>query len=424
MKAAYFTLGCKVNQYDTQVMRDQLEQVGYQTVDFNEEADVYIINTCTVTQISDKKSRQTVARVKRKYPQSILVVCGCFAQVAPQAAASLDRVDIVLGTSNRKDIVSYINTFMKDRKQIIAVDNCGTLEKEEIHSFAEKTRAVLKIEDGCENFCSYCLIPFARGRIRSKPLNVIRKETTALAQAGFHEIVLTGIHLASYGKENGEPCLEKAIIEAASVPEIQRIRLGSLEPRIITPEFLDKVKDIPSLCPHFHLSLQSGCDKTLKAMNRHYTTQDYEKAVDLLRNTFSDCSITTDIIVGFPGETEQDFEESLAFAQKIGFAKIHIFPYSPREGTRAAKMPNQLTKSIKADRVDRMEKIESESRFHFWDSMIGSIQKILPEDEKEGYINGVTANYCPIRWKGTLESDAVTVKVISADDKGLIGEII
>ncbi len=424
MKAAYYTLGCKVNQYDTQVMRDQLEQAGYQTVDFNEEADVYIINTCTVTQISDKKSRQTIARVKRKYPRSTLVVCGCFAQVAPQAAASLEGVDIVLGTSNRKDIVSYINTFIKERKQIVAVDNCGTLEKEEIHTFAEKTRAVLKIEDGCENFCSYCLIPFARGRIRSKPLNVIQKETTALAQAGFHEIVLTGIHLASYGKENGEPCLEKAIIEVDSVPGIQRIRLGSLEPRIITPEFLDKIKDIPSLCPHFHLSLQSGCDKTLKAMNRHYTTQDYENAVELLRNTFQDCSITTDIIVGFPGETEQDFEESLAFAQKIGFAKIHIFPYSPREGTRAAKMPDQLTKSIKAERVDKMEKIELESRLHFWNAMIGSTKKVLPEEEKEGYINGVTANYCPVRWKGTLQKDAVTVKIVAADDKGLIGEMI
>ena len=424
MKAAYYTLGCKVNQYDTQVMRDRLEQAGYQTVDFNEEADVYIINTCTVTQISDKKSRQTTARVKRKYPRSILVVCGCFAQVAPQSAASLEGVDIVLGTSNRKDIVSYIHTFMKEGKQIVAVDNCGTLEKEEIHTFAEKTRAVLKIEDGCENFCSYCLIPFARGRIRSKPLNVIRKETTALAKAGFHEIVLTGIHLASYGKENGEPCLEKAILEVASVPGIQRIRLGSLEPRIITPEFLNKIKDIPSLCPHFHLSLQSGCDKTLEAMNRHYTTRDYEKAVELLRNTFNNCSITTDIIVGFPGETEQDFEESLAFAKKIGFAKIHIFPYSSREGTRTAKMPDQLTKAIKAERVDRMEKIELENRLRFWNAMIGSTQIILPEEEKEGCISGVTANYCPVRWKGILQSDAVTVKIIDADDKGLIGEII
>ena len=423
MKAAFYTLGCKVNQYDTQVMRDRLEQAGFETVSFEETADIYIINTCTVTQISDKKSRQMISRAKRKAPNSILVVCGCFSQVAPNSAAALDGVDIVLGTSNRKNILSYIKEYQNKRKQIIDVDNCGTLDAEEIQNFGEKNRAVLKIEDGCENFCSYCLIPFARGRIRSKPLPVIRKETESLSKAGYREIVLTGIHLASYGKENGTPCLEKAILEVASVSGIERIRLGSLEPRIIQPEFLEKILSVKALCPHFHLSLQSGCDKTLKHMNRHYTAAEYEKAVHLLRSKFPGCSITTDIIVGFPGETEEDFEESLSFAEKIGFAKIHIFPYSPRQGTRAAAMKNQLTKATKAQRVDRMEAIELKCREAFWNSMVGTVQTVLPEEEKNGYIHGFTKNYCPIKWNGTLITEPVSVKIFSTDNEGLIGQI-
>lgn len=422
MKAAYYTLGCKVNQYDTQLMREHLEHAGYQTVPFDQYADIYVVNTCTVTQISDKKSRQITARAKRLNPQGILVICGCFAQVAPQAAASLKGADIIIGTSNRKDILAYIERFLKDKKQIVDVDNCGTLEQEEIHTFAEKTRAVLKIEDGCENFCSYCLIPFARGRIRSKPLEIIKKEAAALAENGYREIVLTGIHLGSYGKENGTPCLEKAISAVATIKGIERIRLGSLEPRIITPEFLNEIKDITALCPHFHLSLQSGCDKTLRAMNRHYSADDYRQAVRLLRATFENCSITTDIIVGFPGETQEDFEESLRFANEMKFAKIHIFPYSAREGTKAAKMPDQLTKSVKAERVKAMEEIERKNRLAFWDKMIGTEQTIMPEEEKNDYIYGTTANYCPVRWKGSLCKIPVIIKITATDNDGLIGE--
>lgn len=422
MKAAFYTLGCKVNQYDTQVMRDRLEAVGYETVPFDREADLYVINTCTVTQISDKKSRQMISRAKRNHPESILVVCGCFSQVAPKTVAALEGVDIVLGTSNRKNILFYVEQFQKAGTQIIEVDNCDGLELEEIHSFGEKNRAVLKIEDGCENFCSYCLIPYARGRIRSKPLSVIEKETRALANAGYHEIVLTGIHLASYGKENGAPCLEKAITAVAKIPGIDRIRLGSLEPRIIQPEFLEQIKDVPQLCPHFHLSLQSGCDRTLKAMNRHYTAEEYEAAVLLLRQTFPQCSVTTDIIVGFPGETKEDFQESLDFAKKIGFSKIHIFPYSPREGTKAAKMDGQLSKAIKAERVKAMEKIEEEGRLAFWNSMVGTVQTVLPEEEKEGILHGFTENYCPVRWKGTFKNEPLSIHITSADPEGLIGE--
>jgi len=422
VKVAFHTLGCKVNQYDTQVMRDRLEEAGYQTVSFEERADVYVINTCTVTQVSDKKSRQMIARAKRNDPNSILVVCGCFSQVAPKAAAALDGVDIVLGTSNRKDILQYIRQFQESGRQIVDVDNCGALDREEIRTFGEKNRAVLKIEDGCENFCSYCLIPYARGRVRSKSLETIQKETKSLVKAGYREIILTGIHLGSYGKEYGEPCLEKAIFEVASIPGVERIRLGSLEPRIIRPEFLEKIKGVDALCHHFHLSLQSGCDETLKRMNRHYTAAEYAQAVDLLRKTFPDCSVTTDIIVGFPGETEENFCASMAFAKKIGFAKIHIFPYSPRQGTRAAKMDGQLTKAVKAQRVKRMEEIETASRKHFWRSMIGTIQTILPEEEKNGYVLGYTKNYCPVKWRGVLSNQPVEIEIIDIDDEGLIGK--
>ena len=420
VKVAFYTLGCKVNQYDTQVMRDLMEADGYQTVPFEEEADVYIINTCTVTQISDKKSRQMVSRAKRNHPNSIIVICGCFAQVAPHVAGDLEGVDIVLGTSNRTDILKYINEFRTSGRQIIAVDNCGALDKEEIRSFGEKNRAVLKIEDGCENYCSYCLIPYARGKIRSKPLEIIRKETKTLVKAGFLEIVLTGIHLASYGKENGSPCLESAIREVADITGVERIRLGSLEPRIITPDFIEAIRPIKALCPHFHLSLQSGCDKTLKAMNRHYTAAEYESAVNLLRETFPNCAITTDIIVGFPGETEEDFQESLLFAERIGFAKIHIFPYSKREGTRAARMDGQLSKAIKAERVNRMEEIEKKTRLAFWKNMIGTVQSVLPEEEKDGELHGFTTNYCPVRWKGQLENKPISVEIINFDENGLI----
>ncbi len=422
MKVAFYTLGCKVNQYDTQVMRDIMEAAGHQTVSFDEDADIYIVNTCTVTQVSDKKSRQMVSRAKRNHPNSILVICGCFAQVAPTAAGALDGVDIVLGTSNRTEILTYIDQFRKDGNQIVAVDNCGALDKEEIQSFGEKNRAVLKIEDGCENYCSYCLIPYARGKIRSKPLETIRKETAALICAGFREIVITGIHLGSYGKDQGSPCLELAIQEVASAKEIERIRLGSLEPRIITPEFIAAIRPIKALCPHFHLSLQSGCDKTLKAMNRHYSTAKYANAVQLLREAFPDCSITTDIIVGFPGESERDFEESLAFADRIKFAKIHIFPYSKREGTRAARMDGQLTRKIKAERVNRMEQIEEKTRLAFWSNMIGTVQSVLPEEKKEGYLHGFTANYCPVRWHDSFKNEPVPVRIIDFDSNGLIGE--
>lgn len=422
MKAAFYTLGCKVNQYDTQVMRNKLEDAGYQTVPFDQPADIYIINTCTVTQMSDKKSRQIIARAKRINPQSILVVCGCFSQVAPNAAAALPGVDIVLGTSNRIDILKYIKAFQENKQQIVVADNCGSLEHEQIQTFAEKTRAVLKIEDGCENYCSYCLIPFARGKIRSKPLDIIQKEVVSLVRSGYREIVLTGIHLGSYGKENGAPCLEKAILTVASVPGVERIRLGSLEPRIITEDFINEIKDLPALCPHFHLSLQSGCDKTLKAMNRHYTTAEFRNAVKLLRESFEDCAITTDIIVGFPNEAEEDFSQSLAFAEEIGFAKIHIFPYSPREGTKAAKMSGQLTKKIKAERVKKMELIEEEKRHEFWSKMVGTTQTIFPEEEKDGFIHGITKNYSPVRWIGSDMLNPTKILIEEYDAEGLVGK--
>lgn len=422
MKAAFYTLGCKVNQYDTQVMRNRMEAAGYQIVSFDEEADIYIINTCTVTQISDKKSRQMISRARRKHLGSILVVCGCFAQVAPGEAAALEGVDIVLGTSNRKDILRYIENFRASGHQLIAVDNQDTLEGEEIRSFAEKNRAVLKIEDGCENYCSYCLIPFARGKIRSKSIDQVRLEAQTLAEAGYLEIVLTGIHLASYGKDFGPACLEKAIQAVASVPGIQRIRLGSLEPRIISADFLRAVRPIAALCPHFHLSLQSGCNRILRAMNRRYSTAEYAQSVQLLRETWPNCAITTDIIVGFPGESEEDFEETLAFVQQIGFAKIHIFPFSPRRGTRAAAMDGQVAAEIKNRRVKKLEQLEIRSRKAFWKQLIGTTQLVLAEEEKNGLLNGFSENYCPVQWRGKKECLPVRILIVDADANGLIGQ--
>ncbi len=424
MRVAFYTLGCKVNQYDTQLMRDRLEHAGYQTVSFEEPAEVYIVNTCTVTQISDKKSRQMISRAKRRHPGSILVVCGCFSQVAPEAACALEGVDIVLGTSNRKEIVRYLAEFQKSGKQLVAVENQSSLEEEQISSFGEKNRAILKIEDGCENFCSYCLIPFARGKIRSKPLDAVRKEAERLAAAGYQELVLTGIHLASYGKDWGAPCLEKAIETVAKIPTIARIRLGSLEPRIITPAFLDQIKKFPALCPHFHLSLQSGCDETLHAMRRHYTAAEYARAASLLKETFPDCALTTDLIVGFPGETEAQFEESLRFAQNVEFSKIHIFPYSPRKGTRAADMDGQLSKEVKEQRVKRMEAMERESRHAFWNSLIGTVQQVLHEEEKNGFSHGFTRNYCPVYWRGDADKILQYVRIDRVEENGLFGILI
>lgn len=421
MKVAFYTLGCKVNQYDTQMMSEKLSAAGFSVCDFNESPDIYIINTCTVTQVSDKKSRNTISKARRSNPDAIIVVCGCFSQVSPEDAAAMDGVDIVIGTRNRADIVYYINDFLKNGNQIIDVSRVTDIESESITDFSEKTRAILKIEDGCRNFCSYCLIPFARGNIVSKPIEQIVSEATAVANSGYKEIVLTGIHLSSYGKEFGNINLADAIEAVSEVEGIERIRLGSLEPTIITPEFVKRIKNNEKLCPSFHLSLQSGCDKTLKAMNRKYTAMQYREAVTLLRENLNDCAFTTDVIVGFPGETDGDFVESMTFVDEIGFAKVHIFPYSKRKGTKAASMDGQLTNQVKKEREHKLLQVELKNRKAFMESFIGKTQDVLVEKCSEGICNGFTKNYLQVKFEGEalLCNKIVKVKITGADENNL-----
>lgn len=425
MKAAFYTLGCKVNQYDTQMMSEKLINAGYQICSFDETADIYVINTCTVTQISDKKSRNIISRARRSNPDAIIIVCGCFSQVKPEEVASIDGVDIVLGTKNRVNIVDYINKYIIEKKQIIEVTNEGGLEKEQISTFSEKTRAILKIEDGCRNFCSYCLIPFARGKITSKPIEQIIKEATFTASNGYKEIVLTGIHLSSYGVDLNGVDLADAINAVNSIENIERIRLGSLEPRIITKSFLDKISQAKKLCPSFHLSLQSGCDKTLKAMNRKYTTEEYKIAVELLREHYKDCSITTDIIVGFPDETDEDFETTIDFVKQIKFSKIHIFPFSVRKGTKAENMPNKISKQVKSQREKILSSFEHEHRLAFNQKMIGKTVSVLVENCNGGICNGFSKNYINVEFEASnsICNTIVDVKITNANETTLFGVI-
>lgn len=425
MKVAFYTLGCKVNQYDTQMMMEKLSSAGFDICTFEDNADIYIINTCTVTQISDKKSRNTISKARRMNPDAIIVVCGCFSQVSPGDAAAIDGVDIVIGTRNRADIVFYINQFLKEGGQLIDVQNGADIQSENITSFSEKTRAIIKIEDGCRNFCSYCLIPFARGKIISKPIDQIVSESVALVKSGYKEIVLTGIHLSSYGSDIGGVDLSDAIDAVSSVAGVERIRLGSLEPTIVTPEFVARIKNNDKVCPAFHLSLQSGCNKTLKAMNRKYTAGQYANAVSLLRENISDSAFTTDVIVGFPGESEDDFEQSLDFVDKIAFSKVHIFPYSKRKGTKAATMPYQISKQVKKERETRLQEVELKNRIVFMKSFLNKTVSVLVERSVDGVCNGFTKNYIPVFFDGQEElcNRIVSVKITRFDENSLFGII-
>lgn len=428
MRIAFYTLGCKVNQYDTQMMRDLLECNGHTSVSFNDEADCYIINTCTVTNMSDRKSRQIISRCKSQNPEAIIVVCGCFAQISAERIAEIDGVDIILGTANRKEIVKYLKLYAETKKQIVAPADLKAetkLQNEEIFSFEEKTRAILKIEDGCQNYCTYCAIPFARGKIRSKLPEDIFAEFEHLLKQGYKEVVLTGIHLASYGKdlENGD--LADIIVAASRFP-FERVRLGSLEPGIVTEDFLQKIKSAQNLMPSFHLSLQSGCDTVLKRMNRHYTTAEYMAAVQLLRKYYPNCAITTDIIVGFPGETEDEFEQTLAFAEAVRFAKIHIFPYSIRTGTKAAAMPNQIPGNIKNERSKRLEVVEQQTRIAFMKEQIGHTVPVLFEQKKGDLWEGYTENYLPVYANSNeqLDNTIRNVAITDTDGTSLSGNIL
>lgn len=407
-KAALHNLGCKVNAYETEAMQELLENAGYEIVPFKEGADVYVINTCTVTNMADRKSRQMLHRAKKMNPEAIVVAAGCYVQAQVESGKVDESIDIVIGNNRKQDLIAILNAYEKDHVEQDVIDINHTNEYEPLHltRTGEHTRAYIKVQDGCNQFCSYCIIPFARGRVRSRKKDEIVEEVTGLAKNGYKEVVLTGIHLSSYGIdfEDKEDLL--SLIEAVhAIDGIERIRLGSLEPRIITEEFAEKISNMPKFCPHFHLSLQSGCNETLKRMNRRYTSEEFAEKCELLRKYFDHPALTTDVIVGFPGETEEEFEKSKAFVDKIQFYETHIFKYSKREGTKAAVMENQVPEEVKTKRSNEMIAMGQKNQEAYEKSLVGKQVEILVEekmmrDEKE-YQVGHTKEYIKI----ALQSD-------------------
>ena len=388
-KVALHNLGCKVNAYEVEAMQQLLENAGYETVPFEEGADVYVINTCTVTNIADRKSRQMLHKAKKMNPDAIVVATGCYAQADTEKLKEDTAVDLILGNNQKTQIVEALEEYEKEHAkqvQVIEINHTKEYEELSISSTAEHVRAYIKVQDGCNQFCTYCIIPFARGRVRSRKIEEVLREVETLAAKGYKEVVLTGIHLSSYGvdfpKEERESLL--SLIQAVSrVEGISRIRLGSLEPRIITEEFLEGIVKTGKVCPHFHLSLQSGCNKTLKNMNRRYSAQEYAEKCELIRKFYPAPALTTDVIVGFPQETEEDFEESYEFVKKIHFYETHIFKYSRRHGTKAASMDGQLTEAAKAQRSDWMLELHEIRAREYEEAMIGKKMELLLEEEIE-----------------------------------------
>lgn len=385
-KAAFHNLGCKVNAYETEAMQQLLEAAGYETVSFDEEADVYVINTCSVTNMADKKSRQMLHRAKKKNKDAVVVAAGCYVQAAKEELLKDSAVDLVIGNNKKKDLAKILDRyFLEHRKQEEVIDISTSQEYEELHitNIADHTRAFIKVQDGCNQFCSYCIIPYTRGRVRSRRLEDVIEEVTGLAEKGYKEIVLTGIHLSSYGVDfeaEKQIKLLDLIIAIDQVQGIERIRLGSLEPRIVTEEFAQTLAAIKTICPHFHLSLQSGCDATLKRMNRHYTAAEYLSRCDILRKYFDQPAITTDVIVGFPGETEEEFQVTKEFLEKVHFYEMHIFKYSKREGTKAATMEDQVPEQVKTKRSDELLALEAQLSLSYRKSFIGKETEVLLEE--------------------------------------------
>lgn len=410
-------------------MAEQFIDNNYKVVDFEEFADVYIINTCTVTNMSDRKSRQIIRRAKQINPDSILVATGCYAQTAQEELEQIADIDLIVGNTEKKDIVKIVEKYGDNRDSERVKISDINKQKEFVDfgsvTYTEKTRAVIKVQDGCNNFCSYCIIPYAKGRVRSRKLESVVKEITEIAAKGIKEVVITGIHVASYGIDFDNNTRLIDLLEAIQkIDGIERIRLGSLEPNIITEEFVNRLKKVTKMCDHFHLSLQSGCDETLKRMNRKYTAQAFEKEVNLLRRTFPDVALTTDVIVGFPGETEEEFNETHKYLSKIRFAKLHVFKYSPRKGTVAAKMKNQIDSAVKEKRSHKLIELSNECEIEFLDRYIGKKVKVLFEKQDGKYIKGHTTNYLVVKIKEEkLENQIKEVKIVNRDEFELIGEM-
>ena len=420
MRVAFCTLGCKVNHYETQAMQELFVQAGYQVVPFSEQADIYVVNTCTVTQVSDKKSRQMLHRAHQCNKDALIAAVGCYAETSAAALAALPGVGVVIGTDGRKDIVSrceraLLHTDVPAADAAHAPGRRGFEELSAVHD--GRTRADLKIQDGCSSFCSYCIIPYARGPVRSRPLESCRRELTLLGASGFREVVLTGIQLSSYGKDLADGSDLSSVIRLANAVEgIDRIRLGSLEPLSVTDRFLETVRDCDRLCGQFHLSLQSGSDTVLRRMNRRYTAGEYRDAVERLRAVRPDCAITTDLIAGFVAETEEEHAETVAFVREIGFARVHVFPYSRRAGTRAADLPGQLPRQVKERRAAELITLGSALEQAFVDSEVGKCVRVLMESDGTGY----TDNYVRVRCPGD-EGALIPVQLTGRDGVLAVG---
>ena len=430
-KVAFFTLGCKTNQYETNGMIQKFIESGYEICELKDCPDIYIVNTCTVTNISDRKSRQALRKVKQQNQNAIVVAVGCYAQVAKDDLEKMEEIDIVLGNKEKKEIVKYIEQFLNEKNTKI-VDIADISKQKDFDeygfvTYSERTRTTIKIQDGCNNFCTYCLIPYARGRIRSRKKDNILEETKKVANSGIKEIVLTGIHIASYGKDFDDNYFLIDLLEDLNKIEgIERIRLGSLEPTIIDEEFVQRLKELNKVCKHFHLSLQSGCDETLKRMNRKYTTNEFGEVTKLLRANFENVNLTTDIIVGFPGETDEEFEKTYTFLKNINFYKMHIFKYSKRTGTPAATMPNQVDGNIQEKRSNKLLELSMENQIRYNLSYVGKTVDVLFEEKNEDFWVGHTDNYMIVKVKTNenLENKIKSVQITDTNNEELIGETI
>lgn len=427
MKVQFYTLGCKVNQYESEAMGELFEKRGYTVVGEDEPADIVIINSCTVTAESNRKTRQTVRKARRKNSQAVIVLTGCMAQAFPDEAAKIVEADIVVGNKNEDKIPDLCERFIAERKAMHIFEEHETGEKITdftVTGFSEHTRSYIKIEDGCNRFCSYCIIPFARGRVRSKSVGAIAAEAEGLSRSGYKEIVLVGINLSAYGQDTGAGLCD-AVLAAAAPEGIERVRLGSLECDQISDDALLKLSECKEFCPQFHLSLQSGCDRTLREMNRKYDTAFYRDLVERIRRIFPDASITTDIMVGFPGESDEDFKESCDFVRETGFARSHVFIYSEREGTPAARRHDAVDKSVRAERAHIMGDICRQCERDFLKAQCGKTEKVLFETESDGYWEGYTGNYTRVKVKsaGDLEGKILPVVLTAANEDYCIGEL-
>lgn len=433
MKVAFITLGCRVNSYDSEAMAEKFLKSGWKVVNHDEKADAYVINTCTVTNMGDRKSRQMISKSRKVNENAVIAVVGCYSQVAPKKVSDIEGVDIVLGTKNKGDIVQYVNEFINERNQIVNVKDVFTDKKFEdlnIDEYQDKTRAFLKIQDGCNRFCSYCLIPYARGGVCSKDPEKVLNEIKKLAEHGFKEIILSGIHIASYGDDlKGDWNLINIVEKIEEIDGIERIRIGSIEPRFFDDETINKIKNMTKMCPHFHLSLQSGCSETLKRMNRKYTADEYKDTVDKLRKNIKDVSITTDVIVGFPRETEEEFNKTYEFLKGIELSKMHIFKYSPREGTKAADMKDQIDGNIKDKRSAELIELDKINENKFMSKFLNREMDVLFEkkfNNKEDLYEGYTPNYIKVVVKSNkdISRQILKVKLTEIKDEHLLGKLI